>query len=231
MKEVNELISKNDLFSKIGYNILIDNGKKIADKCCDVIISLSKLKQLFPTSSGNVPSISIFQAFMIKEIGEGFGQDINALNSQTKLLMNKLNILKENEGMENNNDNEKLSEILDNKEIAEYREVIEEKIQDKLQKGNEKGILPLAKLMNQIREKYIQWAKENNKLEKEELINFDLTVNIYKFCLCFFEKELKESDCLSFMVNYFDRIESLLKDIEDYINKDDWGKYNLEIKK
>ena len=168
---------------------------------------------------------------MIKEIGEGFGQDINALNSQTKLLMNKLNILKENEGMENNNDNEKLSEILDNKEITECREVIKEKIQDKLQKGNEKGILPLAKLMNQIREKYIQWAKENNKLEKEELINFDLTVNIYKFCLCFFEKELKESDCLSFMVNYFDRIESLLKDIEDYINKNDWEKYNLEIKK
>ena len=231
MKEINELISKNDFFSKIGYNILIDNGKKIADKCCDVIISLSKLKQLFPTSSGNVPSISIFQAFMIKEIGEGFGQDINALNSQTKLLMNKLNILKENEGMENNNDNEKLSEILDNKEITEYREVIKEKIQDKLQKGNEKGILPLAKLMNQIREKYIQWPKENNKLGEEELINFDLTVNIYKFCLCFFERELKESDCLSFMVNYFDRIESLLKDIEDYINKNDWEKYNLEIKK
>ena len=32
------------------------------------------------------------------------------------------------------------------------------------------------------------------------------------------------------MVNYFNKCKSLLEDIEYYINKKDWGKFNIEIK-
>ena len=39
-----------------------------------------------------------------------------------------------------------------------------------------------------------------------------------------------ETEGLSFMVNYFNKLESLLEDIKCYINKNDWGKYNIEIK-
>ena len=33
------------------------------------------------------------------------------------------------------------------------------------------------------------------------------------------------------MVNYFNKCESLLKDMEFYINKKEWENYDIEIKK
>ena len=72
MEEINEIISKNDLFSKIKLESIIINGGIISKKCRDVIISLSNLKNIFPISSENIPILSIFQSFMVKEIGSGF---------------------------------------------------------------------------------------------------------------------------------------------------------------
>ena len=73
-------------------------------------------------------------------------------------------------------------------------------------------------------------VKKENKIKKLELINQEFTNDVYKYCTFYFEKELMETEGLSFMVNYFNKLESLLEDIKYYINKKDWGKYNIEIK-
>ena len=33
------------------------------------------------------------------------------------------------------------------------------------------------------------------------------------------------------MVNYYNKLNYLVDDIKEYIKKDDWGKYEIEIKK
>ena len=118
MKEIYDLTRKNDLFSKIELMSLIDNGQRIAKKCKDVIISLSNLTDILP--SGEIPILSVFQAFMVKEIGEGYGLDINVLNHGTKLLINnmkkKVSSMKE-EDMISKKDNNKNDKILKTDEI------------------------------------------------------------------------------------------------------------------
>ena len=234
MKEINGLTSKNDLFSKIDLASIVTNGRKIAKNCRDVIISLSNLKDIFPSSSGDLPVLAIFQAFMVKEIGEGYGFDINILNSGTKLLINKMkkivssmNISK----IDNKKDNNDLSDILDPNEINRSLDIIKNKMQDKLEKSNKDSILSLANLLNQIKEMFIEKEKVKEKKETElELINQKFTNDVYKICLLYFEKELFESEGLTFMINYFNKCEKILEDFEYYINKKDWGNYNIKIK-
>ena len=225
MKEIYDLTSQNYLLSKFDLMPLIDNGEIIAKKCKEVIISLSNLEDVLP--SGEVPILSVFQAFMVKEIGEGYGLDINVLNSGTKLLINHMkNIVSSLKKEEMEEKIDKKSKILDINEIVESLDIIKDKVQNKLEKTNKDSILNLAKTLNQI--------KTINEKEKEndlQLFNKNFTNDVYNCCKYFFEKELIESEGLIFMVNYFNKCELLLKDIEYYMNKKDWGKYNLEIKK
>ena len=97
-------------------------------------------------------------------------------------------------------------------------------------RNNRDSILTLANLINLLKE------NNNNNWEKIENIqsldsNYKFTKEISSFCIDFFENELIESEGLTFMMNYFNKCESLLKDIEYYINKKDWEEYNIEIKK
>ena len=226
IKEINDITSKNELFSKIELAPLILNGRKIAKKCRDVIISLSNLIDILP-NSGDIPLLAIFQAFMVKEIGEGYGLDINVLNYGTKLFINNMNKKLISEDIDNNIKNNDIN-ILDRKEIIKSLDIIKDKIDNKLEKkSNKDTILYLAKLLNKLKEMIKE--KENNKNEQE--INQNFTNDIYNYCLLFFEKELIESEGLCFMFNYFKKCELLLKDIEYYTKKTDWGKYNIEIRK
>ena len=47
MKEIIKLANENYLFSKINVSSIIENGRKIAEKCKNIIISLSKLKGIY----------------------------------------------------------------------------------------------------------------------------------------------------------------------------------------
>ena len=231
IKEINDLTKNNDLFSKIRIDLIIGNGRNIAKKCRDVIISLSNLTDILPNYE-DIPILSIFQAFMVKEIGEGYGLDINVLNSGTKLLMNNMqNILSsiENQKIENEKDNNnKVSNILDTNEIIKSLDIIKNKVQDKLEKTNKDSILTLANLLNQIKELN---KKKEKEIKELEIINQNFTDEVYNYCIQYFEKELLESKGLIFMVNYFNKCESLLEDIDYYIKKKDWGNYNIELKK
>ena len=232
MAEIIKMPNQNVLFSKINVPSLLINGRRIEKKCKKAIISLSNLKGIIPSVSEKIPALSIFQAVMVKEIAEGYGLDINILNSGTKFLLNSIrNNLSSLKNIKIDNDNnQNFLVILDTKEISESLNIIENKVKDKLEKGkNRDSILVLANLLNFIWEKNKNELKEsdNQKPFNEE----DFTNEISAFCQEYFENELIESKGVAFMLNYFNKCESLLKDIEYYSEKTDWDKYEIEIKK
>ena len=138
---------------------------------------------------------------MVKEIAEGYGLNIDILNSGTKFLLthirNNLNSLN------NLQKDMNLSEVLDNKEISESLNIIENKVKDKLEKGkNRDSILALAKLLKILREKNIKELNNSkNKFNEENFTN-----EISTFCMVYFESELVESKGLVFMSNYFNNV-------------------------
>ena len=231
MENIVNMAKQNDLFSKINVSSLLLNGRNIEKKCKKIIISLSNLEGIFPSISENIPALSIFQAVMVKEIAEGYGLDINILNSGTKFLLNNIrNNLSSFKNLKiDNNEDQYFLEILGTREIFEARNIMENKIKDKLDKGkNKESILSVAKILNFLKEKNIdELKKSGNKkpFNKEEFTN-----EISSFCMIYFENELIESKGLVFMLNYFNKCESLLKDIEYYSEKKEWDKYNIEIK-
>ena len=226
MTKIMDMTNNNYLFSKINVSSLIINGRNLEEKCKKVIISLSNLKGIFPSVSQDIPILSIFQAVMVKEIAEGYGLNIDILSSGTKFLLS--NIRKNLKSMNNIQIDNNKSEILDYNEISESLDIIENKVKDKLERGkNRESILTLAKLLKILREKTIKELKNSNQEFSEE----KFTNEISAFCVAYFENELIESKGLVFMLNYFNKCESLLKDIEYYCNKNEWDNYDIEIKK
>ena len=124
MNKINEMISNNELFDKIKYDSIIKNGKISAKKCKEIIISFSNLKDIFPKISQKLPILSIYQAFMVKEIGASFGFDIDILNSGTKRLLSYIKkLLNSLEKINLNEQDVDLKKI----DIKEYKNVIEKK--------------------------------------------------------------------------------------------------------
>ena len=169
---------------------------------------------------------------MVKEIAEGYGLDINVLNSGTKFLLNSIrNNLSSLKNIKIGKDeNQSFLVILDTREITESLNLIENKVKNKLEKGkNKETILTLANLLNFLREK-----NKNESINSDNQNPFneeDFTNEISLFCQGYFENQIIESKGLAFMLNYFNKCESLLNDIEYYSEKTDWAKYDIEIKK
>ena len=67
---------------------------------------------------------------------------------------------------------------------------------------------------------------ENNKNE-----NISFSISLYKYCIFFFSKEIRESQGLCFLINYFNKLKSLMEDINYYKEKKDWDNYEILIKK
>ena len=223
MIRINDKIKDNDLFSNINIESLIENGKKNARQCFQVILSLSNLKDILPKISQNLPAISIYQAFMVKEIGAGFGLDIDILNSGTNKLVkyigkylpliekNELNIKKDN---------------FNKVDVIEFKNIIEKKAEDmiKISKNNRDTVFSLADLLYRI------MKINGNNEENNEIENAAFSESVYKYCLYFFEKEIRESNGLCFLSNYFTKLQSLMEDIKYYKDKKDWENFELLIK-
>lgn len=69
-------------------------------------------------------------------------------------------------------------------------------------------------------------SEENNENE-----NIAFSLSVYKYCIYFFEKEIKESRGLCFLCNYFNKLQSLMVDINSYKENKDWKNYEMLIKK
>ena len=88
-----------------------------------------------------------------------------------------------------------------------------------------KTVITLAKEINEIYK--LEGNKEGNFDDNEKFTNL-----VYEFCVFYFEKEIRESKGLVFLVNYFNTIQEILKDIDEYyIPRKDWDNYEMEIKK
>ena len=90
--------------------------------------------------------------------------------------------------------------------------------------SNKKLIFKLADFLNNLGE----FTKEN-QIKMNNNFNEEFTDMIEYYCVHFFEKEIIESEGLSFMVNYYDKLKLLLEDIDYYSQKDDWGTYEMII--
>ena len=219
MEEINKNIQNNEFFSKLDINTLIANGRISASKCLKVIMSLSNLKGVLPSISQNIPAISIYQAVMVKEIGAGYGLDIDILNSGTNRLIKFMRALPKMEKEGKNQNKNEINKI----NIEEFKDVIQRKAKDKIKASNNdrNTVLSLADILNRIRK------MNGEKKENDEKENIEFSESVYEYCKLFFEREISESQGLCFMVNYFSKLQSLMDDIKYYIEKNDWENYEM----
>ncbi len=227
MKEIKKICNSNDYFSSIDINSIIENGKNNAQNCKEVIISLSNLQGIFPRISDKYPLISIFQGYMVKLIKDGFGLNKDSLQYGIAILRKELNNifeeLKDNKKIDEKQNDKKL---LDEGDLNQLFNEIENKLKDSLYGSNKKLIFKLAEILNKLGE-----TLKEQQIDMNLNFNEQFTDLIAYFCEMFFEKEIIESKGLSFMVNYYEKLKLLLEDIDYYSKKDDWGTYEMLIKK
>ena len=226
MEEIKKICNSNDYFSSIDINSIIENGKNNAQNCKEVIISLSNLQGILPRISQTLPLLSIFQGYMIKLIKDGFGLNNDSLKYGIKLLNNDFDSILEENKNKNINEIKKDKKILDEGDLNDIFNEIEKKLKDYLNCSNKKLIFKLADFLNNLGE-----LTKENQIKMNSNFNEEFTDMIEYYCVLFFEKEIIESEGLSFMVNYYDKLKLLLEDIDYYSQKDDWGTYEMIIKK
>ena len=226
IEEIKNIWESNEFFSKINIQSILENGRENVKNCKNVIISLSNLNGILPSVDKDTPLISILQAFMVKEIEIGYGLNINSLNIGIKLLKNNFDEIINNKNV-NNLDNLKDNNILDQNKLYQNIDGISKKINDLLDKSNKKLINQLSKFLS-----YLADNAKNNQLEDiNNNFNIEFTNIIEEYCVMFFEKEIIESEKLTFMWNYLSKLNGITKDIEEYSKKDVWDNFEMEIKK
>ena len=241
-ERMNKIIEKqknNELFQNLIIDSLIENGRKTAERCRNCILSLSNLRGILPNISKDLPAISIYQAFMVKEIGLGYGLDIDVLNSGTKFLMKhiekklpalgkeiKEKEIKEKEIKEKKKEKkEKEKENINKINVNDFMLVLEKKASDILESSKD-TVISLAKLLDKINKANLGSDKGDDENDNAYFSN-----SVYEYCTFYFEKKIKESKGLCFLINYYNNFNLFFKDIDYYIQKQDWDKYEVEIKK
>ena len=226
--KIKEMIKKNELFSNFDIESLLKNGKNIANKTKNYIVSLSNLKDVLPNVYQNLSINSIYQAFMVKEIGEGYKLDINILNFGTKIIFKYIEkILPKLEKDSLKNKSKEDFEFINKIDIEGYKDLDQETVLENFEKltKNNNTIFAIANILERL--------KNMNSIKGEiveQNSNNQLTIGIYKYCVLFFEREIKESEGLNVMMNYFNKFQSLLNDIEYYRQKKDWKNFEMQIK-
>ena len=213
MTNIKSQLILNPFFSKINIDSIIINGRLTAKECKKIIIPLVNLKEILSNISNDIPLVYIFQAFMVKEIGIAYGLNINSLNYGLKLLkMNLTNIIDDSRN-KNKNDNIREELNLDDNRLYENIESIISMTNNLLEKSNKKLILQLSNFLKNI-------AEFSKDLDNFDNFNLEFINIIEEFCLMFFEKEIIESDGLTLMVNYYNKLNYLVDDIKEYAVKD-----------
>ena len=227
IKKINELKKELDqeihMFKLLNVDSIIESGKKPAIKCKNVINSLNNISQNLKNFEYDIPMISFFQAFMVKEIGEIFGYDTKEMNYGLRSYLTQINKIfaKGNYTLEEDEKKEL------NRTININMNIIENQIKSEFQKSNKEFILNLANLFKTIKEKY---NKEGLELS-DEAINKRLTNEICFTCMGYLELQLKRTNGLIFFDHYLNICEKLLYDLKKYsqMSADDWGKKQIKV--
>ena len=229
---VYDQFKNNILFKNIHIDNMKAHGRKISQKYEKNIILLSNLKNVFPERIKNIPMISFLQAFMIKEIGAGYGFDFNSVNysflkfyKDINKLKLKLDEYKEEEKVpEKKSDEEEMIKIYKKEEIEKQKEELNFRIYDIWNSSNKQVIERLVKIIHELT------LKGKNEIQDENEFNIQNTKAISSLCQKYFEDELRSSCGLTFLIYYFEKNAKLMEDIKYYIDKQDWEKDELEIK-
>ena len=230
-KKLNE---NYDLFNYINIKNIKRTGIVASNICRRLINSLGNLSEIMPDFEENeneikIPAISYFQAFMVREIGEIFGFNIEEINrgiddrlkqkvSSLDLDIFNINKKKKPKGKEE----EKIEHSLDI--ISNYLKSEYEKLND-----NKYFIINLAKIFNELRKDEIKLEKKNKKLN---LIDENLTNGIFIETVDYFIEILEKSNGLFFWKNYlniYKQLEEDLKYFSELDYKKQWGKKEMII--
>ena len=223
----NELTTKNLLFRKMNLENIKEHGRKITIDLVKNIILLSKLKNVFPEKINNFPIISFLQAYMIKEIGGGYGFDFSSVSFCFKKFDKDISKFKELNFISNGNEYE--SQINpNNNEIIQYnREYNRDELNNKINnmwKSSDQEVI--ERLVNRIHE---ITSKIDNGQRDEKEVNIDNIKSIADLCQKYFEEELDETNGLPFFIYFYNKNISLMEDIKYYSKKKDWEKDEIEI--
>ena len=219
-----DLNTKSEMFKCLNINNIIKVGEKSVKKCRKVINSLGNISDIFPSINNKIPAISFFQAFMVKEIGEIFGFDLNGMNDEVKAYFSSMedNFKKIDLDLYS-----KIKETKD-KKIKLSNDIIEKQLKLELEKSNNEFISKLAEIFKDLRKNGI--FKEQNYSQK--YIDKIVTDGICHECKDYIINQLKISNGVIFYKNYFKICKQLENDLEYYskLNSEDaWGKKEMII--
>ena len=223
-EEVEELKSKTnevfEMFKPLEINSIITTGNKSINKCRNLINSLGDLSDVLHSVDNNIPAISFFQAYMVKEIGEILGFNMKEMDKEVK------NYFKE------------LKEKIDNIDFSSYgnkkktkraqldinKNEIEKVLKREIDKSDNKFIKQLASLFHKIRKRKIE-----DQHISEKKIDKMMTDGICIECRDYLIKQLKDSQGLIFWKNYLNNCKKLKTELETFISNNNWGKYQMKL--
>ena len=221
----NKLNEKYDMFKYINIEKIKKRGIISSNICRNLINSLGNLSKIPSNIEGNekIPSISYFQAFMVREIGEIFGFNLDEIDKKIKDHLNKEIFHSDLNFFNNNNEKEK-------KKIKPSLDIITNYIKSEFEKSNKNFIIELAKMFNEFREN----EKENKKRDDddENIIDKNLTNEIFIETIDYFIKILENSNGLFFWKNYLNICQQLEKDLKFFSELDynkHWGNKEMII--
>ena len=220
----NELNLKSEMFKCLNINNVIKVGQKSVNKCRKVINSLGNISDVFPSIDNKIPAISFFQAFMVKEIGEIFGFDLNGMNDEITTYFKSM---EDNFKKIDLDIYSKIKESKD-KKIKLSNDIIEKQLKSKLEKSNKELIMKLAEIFQDLRNNRI--LKEQNYSQKQ--IDKIITDGICHECKDYLINQLKNSHGVIFYKNYFQickQLENDLKYFSKLKSEDVWGKKEMII--
>jgi hypothetical protein len=219
----NKITKENLLFRKINLENIKEHGRKITIDLVKNIIILSKLRNVFPEKINNLPIISFLQAYMIKEIGGGYGFDFNSVSFCFKKFDKDISKFKELNFINLENENESKINPNNNENIQYNRDELNKKINNMWNSSDHEVI---ERLVNKIHE---ITSKINNSQRDENEVNIENIKSIADLCQKYFEEELDDTNGLPFFIYYYKKNVSLMEDIKYYSEKKEWEKDEIEI--
>ena len=211
----------SDMFKQMDIDNIIKAGKKAINKCRNLIISLGDLSDTLNSIDDDIPAISFFQAYMVKEIGEILGFNWKEMNIQVKTYL---------EEMKDKFDNLEVSKYDDKKKIKNEKSKINQddiirELKEEYNRSEDNFITQLAIKFHEIRKNEIENStKPQNKIDRM------ITDGICIECRNYLIKVLEDSKGIFYWKNYLNSCIKLNKNLELLKSKEDnWCKFEMKI--
>ena len=222
------------MFKNINIENIINNGIISSNRCRNIINSLANLSEVLENiDESNLPAISYFQAFMVREIGEIFGFNFQETKKEIDEYIQKQISLSD------------LSNYEPKKKVKKKENNIEEKMEininiianylkSEFEKSNKGFIRKLAKMFNDMRNEEFDELEGNEEkiIKTKNQIDQYLTNGIFEECIKYLIITLEKSNGIFFFKNYFLFCQNLEKDLKRFSElefSEHFGKKEMQI--